>query len=185
MNDNNQITSEKKQFVPREGSVEYKMLFGTPEEQKKMTAKFKFANKFFTIPLYKIGILPLFGAGYIFLLLYTKGRKTGKIRTTPLEYRKIDGKMYIFASRGDKTHWLRNLKANPNDVQVKIGFKKFAVEPRILTVEERAKIFCQYVKNYPTASKGLMGWDPKEDKLEETDFSFIAEHIPIVQLIKK
>ncbi|MHA1866589.1 MAG: hypothetical protein ACTSXD_00825, partial [Candidatus Heimdallarchaeaceae archaeon] len=86
MNDNNQITSEKKQFVPREGSVEYKMLFGTPEEQKKMTAKFKFANKFFTIPLYKIGILPLFGAGYIFLLLYTKGRKTGKIRTTPLEY---------------------------------------------------------------------------------------------------
>jgi len=68
----------------------------------------------FKVPVlfYKIG-LPLFGD--FTLLLTTTGRKSGKPRQTPLEYRREEGSGYclITAGWGGRTDWRRNLEANP------------------------------------------------------------------------
>lgn len=76
---------------------------------------FQLLNKFFMIPMLRLGIGPLMGnplSGY-FMLLEVVGRKTGKTRYTPLNYTLIDGGIYCMAGFGKHTHWLLNLQANP------------------------------------------------------------------------
>ncbi len=58
--------------------------------------------------------------GHLVLLLTTTGRKSGLLRTTPLQYEEIDGIIYVAAARGQKADWFRNIVANPHvEVQVK------------------------------------------------------------------
>ncbi len=44
------------------------------------------------------------------------GRKTGKVRRTPLNYAEVDGRLYCVAGFGSVSHWYRNLLANPEVV---------------------------------------------------------------------
>lgn len=175
-------TSKSKTFYPRKGSAVGNLLVADKEQQKKSLKKWKRVNIYFVIPFYRVGLLPLLGAGFIFLLLFTKGRKTGKVRITPLEYQKINGIIHIFASRGDKANWLMNLKANLEDVKIRVGFKKYKIKPEIIDIEERKSVFYWYVSKHPMVAKALMGWDKKEDDPEKTDFSFLAEKIVVVKL---
>ena len=167
---------------PRPGSAEYKLLFGDKEEEKRTLKQWKRLNKFITIPLYRIGLLPLIGSSKIFLLLFTKGRKTGEQRITPLEYRKKDGIIHVVAGRGKEAHWFRNLLANPDDVKIKVGFRKFKASFNIFqSVEEKNELFVWYVKEYPTAAKYLFGWNPKSDNPETADFTSFSELVEIIQ----
>ncbi|MHA1686899.1 MAG: nitroreductase family deazaflavin-dependent oxidoreductase [Candidatus Heimdallarchaeaceae archaeon] len=188
MEKSNEVKEEKKKimFYPRPGSAEYNFLMADKEARERSLKRWKAMNKYLVIPLYRIGILPLFGFSFIFLLLFTKGRKTGKRRITPLEYHRIDGVIHIFASRGERTHWLKNIRANPEEVKIRIGYRKFEVKPEIVEdIEERKKILEWYIRKYPQAAKMLMGWDPRTDKLENTDLTFLAENIVPVRLYKK
>ncbi len=100
-------------LLPRKGSVMYDFMIETPHNQKKAVKKFKLMNKYLVVPLYRLNILPLFFIGRIVVLLYTKGRKSGKKRITPVEYRKYNDKLLLFSSRGKKGDWYRNIIANP------------------------------------------------------------------------
>jgi len=168
---------------PRPGSAEYGLLLETDIEKKKAILKrWTNMNKYFTIPLYEAGILPLFGMHKIFLLIYTKGRKTGKTRVTPVEYRKKEGVAHVVSGRGKNAHWFKNMIANPDDVVVKLGFKKRNVSFDVLeTIEEKNNLFKWYVKKYPKAAKMLFGWDPKTDNPETADFTSFSELVEIVK----
>jgi deazaflavin-dependent oxidoreductase (nitroreductase family) len=50
--------------------------------------------------------LPLAGAH----TLAVRGRKSGEVRTTPVNPFELDGRTYLLAPRGT-THWVRNLRA--------------------------------------------------------------------------
>ncbi|TFG09445.1 nitroreductase family deazaflavin-dependent oxidoreductase [Candidatus Heimdallarchaeota archaeon] len=179
MNENKSI------FVPfpRPGSAEYSLLLETnPQKRKKILKRWKRMNKFFTIPIYRLGILPLIGGHKIFLLLFTKGRKSGKIRITPVEYRSKDGIIHVVAGRGKKAHWYQNLLANPKDIMIKLGFKKHKATFQVLeTVEEKNELLRWYVGEYPKAAKMLFGWDPKEDNPATADFTTFSMMIEIVK----
>lgn len=168
---------------PRPGSAEYSFLLETDSKKKEKTLKrWKQMNKFFTIPLYRAGILPLLGGHKIFLMLFTKGRKSGKTRITPLEYRKKDGVVHVVAGRGKKAHWYQNMLANPEDVMIKLGFKKHQVTFQTLkTVEEKNDLLKWYVIKYPKAAKMLFGWNPKEDDPVTADFTSFSKMIEIVK----
>ena len=58
--------------------------------------------------------------GRVVLLLKTAGRKTGRLRVTPLQYEKVGDRYYVAAARGMKTDWLRNILADPN-VEIRVG----------------------------------------------------------------
>ena len=140
-------------------------------------------NKYFTLPFYKLGILPLFGFGKIFLILTTQGRKTGKMRKTPLEYRKIDDAITIFSARGENSDWLKNLRANPEEARVMYGFHSF--KPRIEFVDaygEKLRIIKYYATNYQKAAKILFGWNPKRDDPDTIDLSTLTNLISIIRL---
>src|SRR5512141_1126583 len=91
----------------------------------------------FKMPIlqYKLGLGWLTGK-YI-LLLTTTGRRSGKLRYTPLEYiyDKEHDKYRIAAGWGGKTDWYRNIQANPK-VHVQVGRRKFDAAAEIASDEE-------------------------------------------------
>jgi len=83
------------------------------------------------------------GSGRQGLVLTTRGRRTGKRRSTPLVFMWHDGKIVVFPSNGGLERppaWLLNLEAHPHDVQVQIGDDCFSVDARLADAEERARI---------------------------------------------
>jgi deazaflavin-dependent oxidoreductase (nitroreductase family) len=88
--------------------------------------------RFLRIPpqlLYMLGLGPLIGRAI--LLLTTRGRRTGKLRVTPLQYELVDGKYYIAAARGWKTDWLLNLRSDPVAF-IRVGGKSFRAKAEVV-----------------------------------------------------
>ncbi len=81
--------------------------------------------KFFNKPpriAYALGLGPL--VGRLVLLLTTRGRKTGLLRVTPLQYEQIEGKYYVASAFGDRADWYRNILAD-SGVRVRVGRNEF------------------------------------------------------------
>jgi deazaflavin-dependent oxidoreductase (nitroreductase family) len=173
-------------LLPRPGSPLYNLNLTDEEEKKKTLRKWRVLNKYLVLPLYRLMILPLFGFGRIFLILTTRGRKTGKKRRTPLEYRRIDGTITIFSSRGEESGWMKNMRANPDSLTVRYGFHRF--QPQIEIVEnmdEKLRILKWYLINHGRSSKMLFGWNPKTDNPETTDLTSLLDMLTIVKLHRK
>ncbi|MHA1534300.1 MAG: nitroreductase/quinone reductase family protein [Promethearchaeota archaeon] len=131
------------ELLPRPGSPLYKLNHVDENERKKTLRRWRILNKYLVLPLYRLRIFPLFGFGRLFLVLTTKGRITGKKRRTPLEYRRIEGIITIFSSRGEDAGWMKNIRAHPYALIVRHGFHRF--QPRS---------YCKaWVPSFPTASR--------------------------------
>lgn len=80
-----------------------------------MARVFWFINKFFMVPVFRLGLGPLFGNplwGYM-MVLKTTGRKSGKTRYSPVNYAILNGNIYCLAGRGQQADWYRNMVASP------------------------------------------------------------------------
>src|SRR5262245_37494398 len=89
-------------------------------------------------------------AGMPVLLLTTKGRKTGKRRTSPLTYFEEDGAIVLVASYGGRPHnpgWFENLVA-AGEGEVTIGRESRRLTARQATPEERARLWPWIVETY-------------------------------------
>ena len=76
---------------------------------------FRFLNKYFMVPMFRLGFGPFFGnpfSGYI-MVLKVVGRKTGKLRYAPVNYAILDGKFYCISGYRQGSDWYRNLRAHP------------------------------------------------------------------------
>jgi F420H(2)-dependent quinone reductase len=86
-----------------------------------------------------------------FLLLTTKGRITGRLRTTPVLYLE-DGRDFIVVASfgGNDMHpaWYLNLKECP-EAEVAIRGERRRVTAREITIQEKKLIWPRLVKLYP------------------------------------
>jgi deazaflavin-dependent oxidoreductase (nitroreductase family) len=86
-----------------------------------------------------------------FLLLTTKGRKTGRLRTTPVLYLE-DGRDFIVVASfgGNDMHpaWYLNLTQYPQ-AEVVIRGEHRRVTSREISIEEKKIIWPRLVKSYP------------------------------------
>ncbi len=90
-----------------------------------LRALFRLLNKFFMVPVFKMGLGPFVGnpfSGYI-MVFKTIGRKSGLVRYAPVNYAILDGNVYCLSGLGKVAHWYKNLTANaclptPTDVFV-------------------------------------------------------------------
>ncbi len=76
---------------------------------------FWFVNKFFMVPMFRLGFGPFFGnpfTGYI-MIMKVIGRKTGKVRLTPVNYAIYKGDVYCISGGRTTSDWFRNLLASP------------------------------------------------------------------------
>ena len=117
----------------------------------------KFLSKFFIglyVFLYRLtggrfgGELP----GFKVLILTTKGRRSGKIRSNPVGYFERDGGHFIVASNSGKPNnpsWYYNIKGNPDDVMIQVKDKKMKVKPEIILGEPRKPLYSWIVSMAP------------------------------------
>jgi deazaflavin-dependent oxidoreductase (nitroreductase family) len=129
---------------------------------------------------YRIGI-PIF-SGFV-LLLTTTGRKTGKARQTPLEYRleRETGCYIIMAGWGGKTDWYRNARANPN-VQVQVGRRKFRAVAEPLSEEDVAAWLMQVIRVNPRSLTMFSRWAGEPLDGSEAGLRCAACHFPSLRL---
>jgi deazaflavin-dependent oxidoreductase (nitroreductase family) len=115
----------------------------------------------FRIPigLYRVGLAGQLGRST--LLLTTRGRKTGRRRTTPLNYLVEGDVTYVLAGMGPGSDWLRNLQAAPR-VQVQVGRRRFdARAETIVDPAEHRRVMCLWAERSvrtgpPPAVQGLL-----------------------------
>ncbi|MFW9901761.1 MAG: nitroreductase/quinone reductase family protein [Candidatus Thorarchaeota archaeon] len=184
MSNSNEIKVDNEQ-LPRKGSVMFNFHYQNEPSKQKTLKRWKKINKYLMVPLYRIKLLPLLGFGKIFLILITKGWKTGKKRRTPLEYRKYEGDIIIFAARGENATWVKNLRAYQESVLVMRGFHKFKPEiESISDINQKIDILKWYITKFEKAAKMLFGWNRKKDDLDKTDLSHLASLTSIFKLKK-
>lgn len=108
------------------------------------------------ILFYRLGIWHLAGP---FIMIVHKGRKTGKIRYTPLEYSyelETDSYLLMAGWRGH-TDWYRNLRANPY-VHAQVGRRAFDAIAEPMTDEEAAQMLMKILVAGPSSAKMLSRW---------------------------
>jgi deazaflavin-dependent oxidoreductase (nitroreductase family) len=137
----------------------------------------------FKIPIleYKLGMGWLIGK--FVLLLTTTGRKSGKLRHTPLEYiydREHD-RYRIAAGWGGKTDWYRNARANPH-VTVQVGRRKFAAIAEPVSDEEVAKYMLDVSQRHPRMDKVWNRWSDRPLDSTFESYVYAARFFPSLWL---
>lgn len=124
--------------------------------------------------------------GFLFgkriVMLEHTGRRSGKLRQTPLEVVHRNGDAYILCSgTGPNADWYRNIRAKPA-VGMWVGSKRHAVEQRFLETSEAATTFAFYERSHPKAAARLtelMG--VSHDGTHESRMEMVAR-IPMVEM---
>jgi deazaflavin-dependent oxidoreductase (nitroreductase family) len=133
------------------------------------------------VPLYRLGILPLFGMSKQVMLLITKGRKSHKPRYTPIGYFQIDRTVSLLTGWGKKADWYKNMLACPEEVFLQVGFHRQRAIPEIVEdPEEILSIIQRFIQQNPQGARGLMGWEA-QDRLETADFSLLVEKVLVIR----
>ncbi|MFC6882441.1 MULTISPECIES: nitroreductase family deazaflavin-dependent oxidoreductase [Actinomadura] len=89
--------------------------------------------------------------GTVTLLLTTKGRRSGKERTTPLIYQRDGDRYLIVASNGGTDEpplWYRNIEADPS-VKVQVQGDRFEARARTATPEEKPPLWEKMAATWP------------------------------------
>ena len=98
------------------------------------------------------------------VIFTTRGRKSGKIRKTPLMRVEHDGAYAMVASQGGSPKhpvWYHNLKADPEALVVQDGPEPFDARARELSGEEREEWWERAVAAYPNYAE----YQQKTDRL--------------------
>jgi deazaflavin-dependent oxidoreductase (nitroreductase family) len=111
-------------------------------------------------------------------MLEVRGRKTGKIYSTPVNLLEIDGKKFLVAPRG-RTQWVRNAEAS-REIVLKKGNARQKFRIRDVPGEDRARILKEYVERYRTE---VQRYFPVAAGSPLEKFREVQESYPVFELI--
>jgi deazaflavin-dependent oxidoreductase (nitroreductase family) len=89
--------------------------------------------------------------GFDVVLLTTRGRKTGRQRTTPLAGMRDGDDLFVIASNGGRPYhpaWFLNLRADPR-VRLRVGNRITEVLSEIVPPAERERLWQMVIRRYP------------------------------------
>lgn len=142
---------------------------------------FKALNRYFMIPMHRAGLGAWLGSpvGGWMLLLRVRGRKSGIVRETPLNYLVADGSVWIVAGFGPATEWYRNLLADPA-VEVWLPTRHLAgtaVEVRSPAV--RAQILPALIRStgLPSFLAGVNPWTATDARITDA-----LDFVPLIRI---
>src|SRR6478672_6728970 len=93
------------------------------------------------------GLLVGLGLGFSYnYLLQVRGRKSGKIYSTPIDLLELGGKRFLVAPRG-QTQWVRNAEA-AGEVTLKRGSKRQKFRLRALLDQEKPEMLKAYLDQF-------------------------------------
>ncbi|MBT7189187.1 MAG: nitroreductase family deazaflavin-dependent oxidoreductase [Anaerolineae bacterium] len=132
---------------------------------------FRLLNKFFMIPVFKLGLGPFMGnpiSGYI-MVLKTIGHKSGLTRYAPVNYAILDGNIYCLSGFGKLAHWYKNLAANPNIEMILPSATLLGKAATVMDADEWLRATRQILKNGGFAGflAGYNAWTITDEELRE------------------
>lgn len=91
---------------------------------------------------WRLGLKPLLVRArfFRFLVLTTKGRRSGRARHTMLAHVVLEGRIYVGAGWGEQTQWYQNILADPR-VTVQARGPALGAVARRVTEEERRRLY--------------------------------------------
>src|ERR1700727_3813990 len=127
------------------------------------------------------GFLVGLGIGPKFIyLLQVRGRKSGKIYSSPVNVMEIGGKQILVAPRG-RTQWVRNAEAAGEIVLKRASFRRtFAL--RAFADADKPPILKEYLDRYASAVKKFFPIPPGSPA---ESFRPIAAGYPVFELVVK
>jgi deazaflavin-dependent oxidoreductase (nitroreductase family) len=74
------------------------------------------------------------------MLLTTRGRRTGRPRTTAVSFMPVDGRLVVFSGWGTASDWYHNVRANPN-VRIQVGRRRMRATAHLVEdPDQRAEL---------------------------------------------
>jgi deazaflavin-dependent oxidoreductase (nitroreductase family) len=127
------------------------------------------------------GFLVGMGLGFSYnYLLQVRGRKSGKIYSTPINLLQIDGKRFLVAPRG-RAQWVRNAEA-AGEVTLKKGSKREKFGLRALLDAEKPAILKSYLDTF---KREVQGYFPVAAGSPVEAFRDLMQNYPAFELIPK
>jgi deazaflavin-dependent oxidoreductase (nitroreductase family) len=127
------------------------------------------------------GFLVGLGLGFSYnYLLQVRGRKSGKIYSTPIDLLEIDGKRFLVAPRG-RAQWVRNAEA-AGEVTLKKGSRRSKFGLRALSDQEKPAILKAYLDRF---KREVQGYFPVSAGSPVEAFQELVQNYPAFELIPK
>jgi len=117
------------------------------------------------------------GPGYM-QLLQVRGRKTGRVYSTPVNLLQVGGKLYLVAPRG-RTQWVRNAEAT-GEILLKRGSTRRKFRLRPIPDSEKLEILKLYLESYKPA---VQRYFPVPAGSPFAAFRDIAPNYPVFELL--
>lgn len=110
-------------------------------------------------------------------LLQVRGRRSGRVYSTPVNLLELNGKKYLVAPRG-RTQWVRNAETT-GEVTLKKGLRRQKFRLRPIPDAEKPPILKAYLERFtPT----LQRYFPVPAGSDVATFREIAAHYPVFEL---
>jgi len=141
---------------------------------------FWFLNKFFMVPMFRLGFGPFFGnpfTGYI-MVLKTIGRKSGVVRYAPVNYTIYKGNVFCISGGRQSSDWYKNLHTNPKIEIILPGGNIYSHMDEITDSDEKVLIARQVLKNAGFAGF-LVGYNPF--KISDEELKTKIADLPVLQ----
>ena len=112
-------------------------------------SSFRLFNRLFMVPMYRLGFGPFMGncvSGYI-MVLKTVGRKTGKVRYSPVNYSIHKGNIYWMAAWGQQSDWYRNMITTKEIEAILPAGPLFGAVEEVTDLDERRIVLRKILQN--------------------------------------
>ena len=142
----------------------------TPEQEALLRRIFRYLNKFM-LSIWRLGLggfgNPTKLGGAVMVIKHT-GWRTGLTRYAPVNYAIIDGDVYCTAAMGERTHWYRNIIAQP-EVELWLPDSRWVgTAEDVSELENRAELLRKILIASGFAAP-LFGVNPRKFSDEELD----------------
>jgi deazaflavin-dependent oxidoreductase (nitroreductase family) len=111
-------------------------------------------------------------------LLQVRGRKTGRLYSTPVNLLELNGKKYVVAPRG-RTQWVRNAEAT-GEVTLNKAFRRQRFRLRPIPEAEKPPILKAYLERFATT---VQLYFPVQAGADENAYRDIAPNYPVCELL--
>jgi deazaflavin-dependent oxidoreductase (nitroreductase family) len=111
-------------------------------------------------------------------LVQVRGRKSGKLYSTPIDLLEIDGKRFLVAPRG-RTQWVRNAEA-AGEVTLKKGSRRQSYRIRAIADADKPELLKAYLDRFKTT---VQRYFPVAAGSAPQSFAAIASNYPVFELL--
>jgi len=111
-------------------------------------------------------------------LLQVRGRKSGKLYSTPIDLLEMDGKRFLVAPRG-RTQWVRNAEAS-GEVTLKRGSFRQNFRLRAIPDAEKPELLKAYLDRFKTT---VQRYFPVPAGSDVQAFANITANFPVFELV--